>query len=56
MFSVSGVYSAFRNVKVNSDLDHHTVDPLRSLIHTSIEKRKGVEPIADAAPNNCTSY
>jgi hypothetical protein len=56
IFSVSGVNSAFRNVKVDSDLDRRTIDPLRSFVHTSIEKRKGIEPVPNAAPNNCASY
>lgn len=56
LFNVTGVASQFVNTKVTTDLDEHAMRPLRAFLHNSIEKRKGVTPIANAAPNRCSSY
>ncbi len=56
MFSATGVGAAFTTVKVDSDLDARAMNPLRSFIHTAIEKRKGVEPINNAVANRCSEY
>ena len=56
VYSFTGVRAASANVKVTSDIDDRTVAPLRLFLRDSIEKRKGAQPNANAAPNDCARY
>jgi hypothetical protein len=55
-YSVTGKRAAFENVKVTTDLDDRALHPLNSFLRNSIEKRRGIAPVPNAAPNHCASY